>query len=120
MLNLTPALRLYAARRRRQLRREDPVARQEQELLRLLDAARATRFGRDHDFRSIRSVADFQARMPLRRYEDFWRDYWEQDFPRLADCSWPGAMPFFALTSPSTACRVGRSSSRWIGAMGNS
>ena len=102
MLNLTPALRLYAAHRRRRLRLEDPVAGQERELLRLLDAAKATRFGRDHGFGSIRSVADYQARVPLRRYKDFWRDYWEPSFPRLTECTWPGTMPFFALTSGTT------------------
>ncbi len=102
MLNLTPILRLYAARRQRQLRREDPVAGQEGELLRLLDAAKATRFGRDHGFGAIRTVADFQARVPLRRYEDFWRDCWEPSFPQIRDCTWPGTMPFFALTSGTT------------------
>ena len=102
MLDATPLLKLYAGRRRRQLRREDPVARQERELLRLLQRARHTRFGRDHQFGSIGSVADYQARVPLRRYEDFWQDYWEAEFPRLTDCTWPGTMPYFALTSGTT------------------
>ena len=102
MLDLTPILNLYAAYRGQQLRLEDPVLRQERELLLLLGAARHTRFGRDHGFESLRSVAEFQARVPLRRYEDFWRDYWEADFPRLTDCTWPGSLPYFALTSGTT------------------
>lgn len=102
MLDATPILRFYAGRRRRQLGREDPVRQQEAELLRLLRVAGNTRFGRDHGFAAIDSVAAFQARVPLRRYEDFWRDYWEPDFPRLTDCTWPGTLPYFALTSGTT------------------
>ena len=102
MLDLTPILKLYARQRSRQLRSEEPIARQERELRNLLGRARRTRFGQDHDFRSIGSVAAFQERVPLRRYEDFWRDYWEPAFPKLVDCTWPGRMPFFALTSGTT------------------
>ena len=36
--------------------------------------AASTRFGRDHRFDEVRSVADFQARVPLRTYEDLWND----------------------------------------------
>ena len=102
MLDLTPFLRLYAFHRGLQLRLEDPVVRQERELLTLLGFAEHTRFGRDQGFASIRSVEDFQKSVPLRRYEDFWRDYWESGFPRLVDCTWPGTLPFFALTSGTT------------------
>ena len=66
-LDLTPALRLYAAWRRRRLAALDPVAAQTRELTRLVRAARDTAFGRDHGFASIRTVADFQERVPLRR-----------------------------------------------------
>ncbi len=103
MLDLTPFLKIYAIRRRQQLRLEDPVVRQERELLTLVGFAEHTRFGRDHAFGSIRSVAEFQKSVPLRRYEDFWRDYWEPEFPRLVDCTWPGSVPFFALTSGTTS-----------------
>jgi hypothetical protein len=102
MLDATPLLRAYAAFRLRQLRRQDPLAVQERTLLRLVARSAATRFGRDHDFGAIRSVADYQTRVPLRRYEDFWRDYWQAAFPLLADVSWPGTIPYFALTSGTT------------------
>ena len=42
-----------------------------------------TRFGRDHGSRSIRSVADFQTAVPLRTYEDLWRDYLQRPLPGL-------------------------------------
>ena len=102
MLDLTLFLKLYAFQRGQRLRLEDPVLRQERELLTLLGFAEHTRFGKDHGFASIRSVADFQKGVPLRRYEDFWRDYWEPGFPRLVNCTWPGTVPYFALTSGTT------------------
>ena len=75
MLNATPALRLYARWRRRKLEALRPVEMQEAQLLRLVRHAQETRFGRDHGFASLRSVADFQRQVPLRRFEDFWGDY---------------------------------------------
>lgn len=99
----TPLLRLYANRRRRRLQALDPVATQRDLLLRLVRRAAGTRFGRDHDFGGIRTVEDFQARVPLRRYEDFWRDYWQPAFPHCHDIGWPGRVPFLAVSSGTTA-----------------
>jgi hypothetical protein len=102
MLDLTPVWQLYTRWRTARLQRQPAAATQERQLLRLLRKAAATRFGRDHGFADIRSVAAYQARVPLRRYEDFWADYWQPAFPLLQDCSWPGVMPFFAQTSGTT------------------
>src|SRR5207302_5497115 len=41
----------------------------------------------------------FQSAVPLRRYEDFWSDYWQPTFTNLVDVSWPGHIPFFAASS---------------------
>ncbi len=102
MLNATPLLRTYARRRLRHLARAKPAETQTRELLALTAKARDTKFGRDHDFANIKSVPDFQKRVPLRRFEDFWTDYWEPVFPHLTDCSWPGTIPYFAVTSGTT------------------
>lgn len=102
MLDATPLLKLYAAYRRRQLDRQDPVAAQQRVLRRLVAKAGATRFGRDHGFDAIRSVADYQSRVPLRRFEQLWDTYWRPSFPRLVDCTWPGTIPYFAVTSGTT------------------
>lgn len=96
-------LRHYAKRRLARLTRQDAAAEQQRQLLRLVRQASATRFGRDHGFAAIRSVTDFQAQVGLRRYEDMWDAYWQPSFPRLVDCSWPGTIPFFALTSGTTS-----------------
>ena len=69
--------RRYARRRVRQIERRPVGAGQHETLLRLVRRAASTRFGREHDFATIRSVRDYQARVPLRDYEAFWRDYWQ-------------------------------------------
>ena len=92
----------YARRRVRQLARLDPARTQERVLLDLVRTAAATRFGRDHGFGSIRSVADFQARVPLRTYETLWRDYLKAAYPRFDSVTWPGLVPYLALTSGTT------------------
>ncbi|HUN38902.1 MAG TPA: GH3 auxin-responsive promoter family protein [Acetobacteraceae bacterium] len=102
MIDATPLLRLYARRRGHCLAALDPAAAQQQQLLALLRKARDTRFGRDHGFARITSIAGFQRQVPLRRYEDFWRDYWQPAFPRLRDISWPGLIRYFAVTSGTT------------------
>jgi hypothetical protein len=103
MIDATPLLRAYARRRRAQLAAEDAVTRQEERLLRLARHAAETPFGRAHDFPHIRTVADFQARVPLRRYEDFWRDWWHPRFPFVANATWPDAIPYFAVSSGTTS-----------------
>jgi hypothetical protein len=102
MLDATPLLRVYARRRLARLAAMEPKAEQERQLLRLVRRAAKTRFGKNSGFSNIRSVQEFQERVPLRRYEDFWREYWKPAFPRLCDCTWPGTIPFFALTSGTT------------------
>ncbi len=99
----TRMLRRYARYRLAQLARQDPVAEQQRQLLRLVHRARNTRFGREHDFAAVRSVRDFQDRVRLRRYDDMWQTYWQASFPRLVDCTWPGTIPFFALSSGTTS-----------------
>lgn len=102
MLDATPLLRLYARRRLARLRRP-ATDMQEAEFARLLRRGRATRFGRDHGFERIRTIADYQDRVPLRRYEQFWSDYWQSGFPVLRDCTWPGTIPFFANSSGTSS-----------------
>ncbi|WP_270937175.1 GH3 family domain-containing protein [Falsiroseomonas oryzae] len=103
MLDGTPILRLFTRARVARMQALDAASAQEQLLLRLLRTARATRFGSAHGFATIRSVAEFQARVPLRRYEDFWRDWWQPDFPSLRDVTWPGLVPYLALSSGTTS-----------------
>jgi hypothetical protein len=93
----------FARRRVARLNRL-PVERvQRQTLLRLVRHAHRTRFGHDHGFDRIRSVADFQRQVPLRDYEAFWSDYWRRPFPFLKGATWPDVIPYLALSSGTTS-----------------
>ena len=102
MLDATPLLRLFASRRARHLAALVPQATQARVLQSLVARARDTQFGRDHGFSEIRTVAEFQAAVPLRDYDAFWERYWQPLFPRLTDCTWPGTVPYFAVSSGTT------------------
>ena len=94
-----PLFRAIAGRRTEVLARQDTVAAQQRTLLQLVRKAANTKFGRDHGFAGIASVADYQARVPLRRYDDFWREYWQASFPTARDCTWPGLAPYYSMSS---------------------
>jgi hypothetical protein len=96
-------LKLYARRRTAQLDRCDVARAQQATLLHLIRRSRFTRFGQDHGFDSIRTLAEYQQRVPLRTYEKFWSEYWQQPFPLLQGVSWPDALPYFALSSGTTS-----------------
>jgi hypothetical protein len=96
------ALGAFARRRVAALDRRDAERTQERILLRLVGAATETRFGRAYDFAGVRSVRDYQRRVPLRDYEAFWEDYWRGPFPFLRGVTWPEAIPYFALSSGTT------------------
>jgi hypothetical protein len=106
MIDATPFLRLYAHYRGATLKREHAAATQEFELRKLVSQALGTRFGREHGFDQIHSVADFQARVPLRSYEELWETYWKPNFPILRDVTWPGLIPYFAETSGTSTGRT--------------
>ncbi|HTU20698.1 MAG TPA: GH3 auxin-responsive promoter family protein [Gemmataceae bacterium] len=93
----------FAAHRTAQLDGCSAAKSQERTLLRLVRYARKTRFGRDHEFEGIRTVSDYQRRVPLRSYETFWSDYWRAPFPYLDNISWPDRVPYFALSSGTSS-----------------
>lgn len=101
--DITPLFRLYARRRLSKLRRMDPVKAQTAQLMKLVRTARDTRFGQAHRFSEIRTIEDFQARVPLRRYEAMWREWWQPAFPDTSNVTWPGKTPYFAVSSGTTS-----------------
>jgi hypothetical protein len=77
---------VFQARSRRHLSRLDaqaPGRAQLRTLLGLVHQARHTPFAREHDFRRIRTAADFRRLVPLRSTADFWRPSWQPAFPHL-------------------------------------
>ena len=99
MYDATWLLRIYARRRLRHLGRMDPRQAQLRVLASLVRRARGTKFGRDHGFSPSWTLDDFRSRVPLRDYDAFWETYWRQPFPRLTGCTWPGPIPWFAVSS---------------------
>jgi hypothetical protein len=99
---LSAGFRIASARRRRSLERADPIRAQERELRRLVKQARATRFGRDHGFERIDSVPTFQRAVPIRTYEALWEDYLRASYPVFENLTWPGRIPYIALSSGTT------------------
>ena len=102
MHDATWLLRLYARQRLRRLAHMDPKRAQRRTLSSLIRKARRTQFGRDHEFSEAWSLDDFRSRVPLRDYDAFWESYWRAPFPRLTDCTWPGPVPWFAVSSGTT------------------
>jgi hypothetical protein len=102
-IDASPLLHRFARWRAAKLAGEDAAVSQRRELARLLQAARGTRFGRDHGFGAIATVEDYQRAVPLRRYDDFWNGYWGSAYPVLDNLTWPGLIPFFANSSGTSS-----------------
>ena len=87
---------------RESLRLSTPSAPRRPRCRSLIHRARDTRFGRDHAFERIHTVADFQSAVPLRTYEALWNDYLRDRYPVFENLTWPGRIPYLALTSGTT------------------
>jgi hypothetical protein len=104
----SPALQLWGSWRRGTLARQDAASTQRKVLARLLRRGALAEFGRAHDFRSIRTVEDYQRRVPLRRYEAFWSTWWAPAFPRVGGKTWPGWIRYFANSAGTTQATTKR------------
>ncbi len=94
---------LYLRRIGRWMRRAsaDPAAAQDRIFGRLIRRAERTWFGRQHDFASIRTHADFVKAVPVGRYVT-WVDLIDRMFAGERDVTWPGRPRWFAQTSGTT------------------
>jgi len=81
---------------------KNAVENQEQLLLKLVNKAKNTEFGKNHRFSSIRSIEDFQKQVPLQDYEDI-KVYIEKIKEGKPDILWPGKPEYFAKTSGTTS-----------------
>ncbi len=98
-MNLNFLIKKYAKYRYKQLEKKNIVETQKKILFNLLKKSSNTKFGKDHNFKSIRTLADYQKNIPLRTYDNFWNEYWKKDFPTLKNCTYKGTVPYFAVTS---------------------
>lgn len=103
MFDATPLLKLYAKIRGATLQGQHPAKTQQAQLLKLIAKAQGTKFGQDYSFATIRSVEEYQSRVPLRKWEDFSSDYWKNSFPHIEGITWPSKSHFFPVTSGTTS-----------------
>ncbi len=75
---------------------------QETLLLSLVDTAKKTLFGREHDFENIQSVKDFQEKVKIADYEDL-KPYIERVKRGQSNILWTETPEYFAKTSGTTS-----------------
>ena len=68
----------------------------------LVSTAQKTLFGREHDFENIRSVKEFQDKVPIADYEDL-KPYIERVKKGQANILWTETPEYFAKTSGTTS-----------------
>ena len=84
--------------------RQHPGETQEKILLKILARAESTELGKKYDYHSIRSIQEFQTRLPVRSYEDYIL-YIDRMLKGEKDIAWPGNIKWFAKSSGTTSAK---------------
>ncbi|NRD22171.1 GH3 auxin-responsive promoter family protein [Winogradskyella litoriviva] len=79
-----------------------PVETQQKVFKNLIEEARYTAFGKDHNFSSITSITDFHKQVPIRDYEEL-KPYVERVVAGEENILWKGKPIYFAKTSGTTS-----------------
>ncbi|ASK31517.1 hypothetical protein CEY12_15975 [Chryseobacterium sp. T16E-39] len=82
--------------------KKNPEKDQEKLLLSLIDTAKKTLFGREHQFENIHSIKDFQENVPIADYEEL-KPYIERIKKGQANILWTETPEYFAKTSGTTS-----------------
>ncbi|MFY1045304.1 GH3 auxin-responsive promoter family protein [Chryseobacterium sp. GP-SGM7] len=82
--------------------KKNGIKNQEKLLLSLVETAQKTLFGRTHHFETIKSVKDFQEKVPVADYEDL-KPYIEKVKRGQRDILWIETPEYFAKTSGTTS-----------------
>ena len=103
---LSSVVRRVNARRLSQIEhfRKFPAETQERVLLEIIKTAGSTELGKKYDFPSIRSVQDFQSRVPVRNYEEY-VPFIDRLIKGEKDITWPGEVRWFAKSSGTTSAK---------------
>lgn len=80
----------------------DPIKCQEALLLEYLNRHKNTEYGKKHDFASIRTIADYQTRVPICEYEEF-RPYVDRLAKGKSNILTRDRVIFFGATSGTTS-----------------
>lgn len=79
-----------------------PIQTQEAVFQKLIQSGSKTLFGREHDFKSIKTIEDFQKRVPIRDYEGL-KAYVDKVVAGKPDILWPGKPIYLSKTSGTTS-----------------
>ena len=82
--------------------KNNPIEAQKETLHELVESAKDTAFGKDHNFSAIKTYKDFKKSVPVRDYEDL-RPYIDRVVAGEADVMWKGKPEYFAKTSGTTS-----------------
>lgn len=80
----------------------EPFAFQQRIFHQLIRTGESTRFGKDHNFSSIRNYEDFRKNVPVRDYEDL-KEYIADVVKGKPDVLWKGKPAYLAKTSGTTS-----------------
>jgi hypothetical protein len=96
--------KLFAARIHEKVQKwaNNPIETQQSIFRDLINQAKHTQFGKDHDFESINTYNDFVSRVPIRDYE-LLKSYVERVVAGEEDILWKGKPLYFAKTSGTTS-----------------
>jgi hypothetical protein len=94
----------HARRRIEELKKTytNPLKLQEKALFSILKRAHHTEIGKRYNFESIKSIGDYQKRLPLVKYNDI-KPLIEKTLRGKPDVLWPGKVRDFAITSGTTS-----------------
>ena len=79
-----------------------PEATQHKVFRELIEKGKDTQFGKDHDFKNIKTYKDFIQNVPIRDYEEL-RFYIDKMVAGEEDMLWPGKPLYYAKTSGTTS-----------------
>lgn len=81
---------------------KNPVIAQEKVFKKLIQTAKNTQFGKEHDFQNIKSFKDFSNKVSIRDYEGL-KNYIDLVILGKKNILWPGKPLYFAKTSGTTS-----------------
>jgi hypothetical protein len=102
MLSFLSRIVAGPAVRRHRKRSLEAVAIQEKIFADIIARGKNTAFGKEHDFKNIRSYEDFKQRVPVRDYEAL-RGYFDRIARGEQDVLWPGLPVYLSKTSGTTS-----------------
>ena len=96
--------KIYAKRIAKKIKKwsNNPIKTQEKVFQYLIEQAKNTTFGKDHNFKDIVNYEDYKKNVPIRDYEAL-KPYIEQILDGKEDVLWKGKPIYFAKTSGTTS-----------------